>query len=215
MQQLINKIHHANCFDILAQLPSNSVDLILTDPPYLTTKFDYDLEATKTLDLSKWFAEIIRVAKPTTPILIFSSGKFTYKMVNLGWQYFRYELIWDKVNKITGVLDSNVRPLLNHEFVLYFSKRFVRGSNKDDGTGQLNVRKLDLANKTDASYLTYTNYNLIALVDYVKTNYPLLNEQANKLQEIIMNNQNISLIDANSMVYNNDIFIQNYLQKNN
>ncbi|TXH56060.1 MAG: site-specific DNA-methyltransferase [Bacteroidia bacterium] len=132
MQHLINKIHHANCFDVLAQIPDNSIDLVLTDPPYLTTKLEYDVLAAKTLDLNKWFAEIIRVAKPTAPILIFSSGKFTYKMVNIGWQYFRYELIWDKVNKVTGALDSNSRPLLNHEFVLYFSKNFVRGSNKSN-----------------------------------------------------------------------------------
>lgn len=101
-------------------------------PPYLITKLEYDVLAAKTLDLNKWFSEILRVAKPTAPILVFSSGKFTYKMVGMGWQYFRYELIWDKVNKITGTLDSNTRPLLNHEFILYFSKRFVRSGNKSD-----------------------------------------------------------------------------------
>lgn len=132
MKELINKIHHANCFDVLAQIPDSSIDLILTDPPYLTTKLKYDVLATKSLDLNKWFAEIIRVAKPTAPILIFSSSKFTYNMVNIGWQYFRYELIWDKVNKVTGALDSNSRPLLNHEFVLYFSKTFKRSSNKSN-----------------------------------------------------------------------------------
>ena len=132
MQHLINKIHHADCFDALAQIPTNSIDLILTDPPYLTTKLDYDIKAAKSLDLTKWFAEIIRVAKPNAPILVFASGKFTYKMVQIGWQYFRYELIWDKINKITGVLDANMRPLLNHEFILYFSKSFARGCNKNN-----------------------------------------------------------------------------------
>ena len=63
MQRLINKIHHANCFDVLAQIPDNSIDLVLTDPPYLTTKLEYDVLAAKTLDLNKWFAEIIRVAR--------------------------------------------------------------------------------------------------------------------------------------------------------
>ena len=132
MQHLINKIHHADCFDVLAQIPSNSIDLILTDPPYLTTKLDYDVKAAKSLDLTKWFAEIIRVAKPIAPILIFASGKFTYKLVNLGWQYFRYELIWDKVNKISGGMTSSTRPLLNHEFILYFSKTFVTASEKSN-----------------------------------------------------------------------------------
>lgn len=34
MENLINKIIHADCLDILKQLPDKSVDLVLTDPPY-------------------------------------------------------------------------------------------------------------------------------------------------------------------------------------
>ena len=30
----INKIHNLDCLDGLKQLPDNSVDLIVTDPPY-------------------------------------------------------------------------------------------------------------------------------------------------------------------------------------
>ncbi len=73
MQHLINKIHHDNCFNILAQIPDNSIDLVLTDPPYLSSKLDYDLLAAKTLDFNKWFAEIVRIAKPNAPILIFAN----------------------------------------------------------------------------------------------------------------------------------------------
>ena len=84
----------------------------------------------------------------------------------------------------------------------------------DDGTGKLVVRKLDLTSKTDENYLTYTNFNLIALIDYAKANYPLLDEQITQLQEIVMNNQKISLIDANQIIYDNEVFIENYLKKN-
>lgn len=126
MQELLNRIHNANCFDILKQLPDESVDLVLTDPPYMTTNLEYDKLAAKTLDFNDWKAEILRVAKPHTPILIFSSGKFTYFMVQLFKEYFRYELIWDKVNKTTGFASADWRPMLNHEMVLYFSKTFAR-----------------------------------------------------------------------------------------
>ncbi len=83
----------------------------------------------------------------------------------------------------------------------------------DDGAGKLVVRKLDLTNKIDESYLTYINFNLIALIDYAKQNYPILDKQISKLQEIVMSNQSISVIDANDLLYNNDTFIQNYLAK--
>lgn len=84
----------------------------------------------------------------------------------------------------------------------------------DDRNGNLLVRKLNLAHKTDESYLAYSNFNLIALIDYAKTNCPLLDRQISQLQEIVMNNQKISLIDANRIIYDNDVFIQNYLPVN-
>lgn len=126
MKELLNKIHHANCFEILEKLDDESVDLILTDPPYMTTNLEYDKKAAKSLDFKLWKTEILRVAKPHAPILIFSSGKFTYFMVDLFKEYFRYELVWDKVNKTTGFAAADMRPMLNHEMVLYFSKTFAR-----------------------------------------------------------------------------------------
>lgn len=83
----------------------------------------------------------------------------------------------------------------------------------DDGTGNLIVKKLDLLRKTDENYLTYTNFNLLALIKYAKQNYPMLDKQINELQEIVMNNQKISVIDANQIIYDNDVFTQNYLIK--
>lgn len=79
----------------------------------------------------------------------------------------------------------------------------------EDTSGKLNVKKLDLIAKTEENYLTYTNYNLIAIIDYAKKHYPLLNRQISQSEDIVMNNGNISLIDANSMLYNNEVFINN------
>lgn len=81
----------------------------------------------------------------------------------------------------------------------------------ENGKGQLLVRKLDLLKNTDEKYLSYINFNLIALIDYAKDNYPMLDKQVNQLQEIVMNDQKISVIDANDLLYNNELFVNNYL----
>jgi DNA modification methylase len=39
---MINKIHHADFFDILKQITDESVDLVLTDQPYNITNYEYD-----------------------------------------------------------------------------------------------------------------------------------------------------------------------------
>lgn len=40
---LLNKIHNIDCFEILAQLPDESIDAMIIDPPYNNTGLSYDL----------------------------------------------------------------------------------------------------------------------------------------------------------------------------
>lgn len=173
MNNLINKIHNINCFDALSQLADNSIDLILTDPPYMTTQLDYDIEAKNNFDLKLWFDEIIRVAKYNTPILIFASGKFTYQMVNIGKKYFRYELIWDKVNQTTGNLNANYMPLRGHEIILYFSKTFYRDYNNLDETKKPNTYNHGVLidkNNYKIKNSVFTIYGEKKRIKYIKLN---------------------------------------------
>ena len=34
MQDLINKITHGDCLEVMKTIPDKSIDLVLTDPPY-------------------------------------------------------------------------------------------------------------------------------------------------------------------------------------
>lgn len=189
MNELINKIHNINCFDILSKLPNNSIDLILTDPPYMITQLYYDLEAKNNFDLKLWFDEIIRVAKYNAPILIFASGKFTYKMMDIGKKYFRYELIWDKIDKVTNCLNANYMPLRNHEIILYFSKTFYRDCNNLDETKKSNTYNhgvlIDKNNYTlyDKCLTTYGKVKKIKYTKLNNTMYPKSILKYNKLNK--------------------------------
>ena len=33
-ENMVNKIINGNCYEIIKKIPDNSIDLILTDPPY-------------------------------------------------------------------------------------------------------------------------------------------------------------------------------------
>ena len=75
MEQYINKIIHADCMDILKQLPDKCIDLVLTDPPYGIARFGNRVELSNRIDssakINKWdkkptqelFNEIFRVSK--------------------------------------------------------------------------------------------------------------------------------------------------------
>lgn len=39
---MINQIIHGDCFDVLKDIPDNSIDAVITDPPYMTTDLNFD-----------------------------------------------------------------------------------------------------------------------------------------------------------------------------
>jgi site-specific DNA-methyltransferase (adenine-specific) len=104
---------------VLPTIPSRSVDLLLTDPPYATTGIKWD----KAVDLKSLWEEINRVCKPTAAMVVFASGKFVPVMINSNLSNYRYELIWEKFNAV-GHLDANRRPMRAHEQMLVFCRQW-------------------------------------------------------------------------------------------
>ncbi len=47
------KLYHANCLDILADLPKNSVDMIFADPPYLLSNDGFTVHAGRQVSVNK------------------------------------------------------------------------------------------------------------------------------------------------------------------
>lgn len=135
IEQYINKITNADCLDILKQLPDNSVDLVLTDPPYgidylsNRTENHKKIENDKYEDFSKlypiWIAEFKRILTDTgcccccccggggkTPV----SQEFTLEAIKQGFNLIQ-TVIWDKC---TIGLGWHYRP--SYETVIVLSK---------------------------------------------------------------------------------------------
>lgn len=71
----VNRILHGDCVQAMRQLPPESVDFVLTDPPYLVRYRSRDGRTVANDDNDRWlrpaFAEIFRVMKPGTFCLSF------------------------------------------------------------------------------------------------------------------------------------------------
>ena len=67
-----------DCLDLLRQMPDNSVDSVVTDPPYglsfMGKKWDYDVPATEV------WAECLRVLKPGGHLLAFAGTRTQHRM---------------------------------------------------------------------------------------------------------------------------------------
>jgi len=74
----INKIHQGDCLELLKQIPDNSIDLVVTDPPYNIGKDFANDNLTKEDFLiwcGKWIKELNRVVDVGGAIYL-----------SLGWQ---------------------------------------------------------------------------------------------------------------------------------
>lgn len=104
-----------DCLQLLPEIPDKSIDMILTDLPYGTTACKWD--AIIPFDLM--WKQYTRIIKDNCPIVLTASQPFTSKLILSNIDWFKYELIWDKmVGKNPGL--AKIRPLPAHESILVF-----------------------------------------------------------------------------------------------
>ncbi len=104
-----------DCLDLMQSIPSGSVDLVLTDPPYGTTACKWD--AVIPLDLM--WGEVRRTLKPNGAAVFTASQPFTSALVMSNVAEFHQSLTWRK-NKASGHLNAKRRHLTGHEDVIVF-----------------------------------------------------------------------------------------------
>lgn len=108
-------LRHGDCLELMRDIPDGSVDMILADPPYGTTRNKWD----SVIPLDKMWERFRRIAKRDAAICIFSQQPFTAELINSNRKDFRYEWIWQKP-QATGFLNANRMPMKSHENICVF-----------------------------------------------------------------------------------------------
>ena len=109
-----------DCLERMKEIPDGSVDLILADLPYGTTACKWDT----IIPFEPLWEQYKRVCKPNAAIVLTASQPFTSALVMSNIEMFKYCWVWDKVNRNTGSLTANSRPMRRHEDVcVFYSKQ--------------------------------------------------------------------------------------------
>lgn len=107
-----------DCLELMKDIPDGSIDMILCDLPYGTTKNKWD----SVIDLGQMWNQYKRIIKPNGCIALFAQNPFGAELICSNRKMFRYELIWEKT-PCTGFLNANRMPLRAHENILVFYKK--------------------------------------------------------------------------------------------
>ena len=129
-------IYNKDCLDVLKNMPDNSIDLIVTDPPYLTTSrgnsgnsggmlqkdinkkgkvFTYN-----NINCKEYAPEFYRLLKDGSHCYVMTNHINLIDMLNtftdVGFHFIK-SLIWNKGNKIMGQYYMS-----QYEYILFFRK---------------------------------------------------------------------------------------------
>jgi len=122
LQTLNGILYHGDCLRILAEFPEESVDLILTDPPYGTNYGK--VEGDESLETYLKFLKIsFRILKPDRFLITYCFPKFISEVIKTAEEAgFEYE--WIGFNYYPNMFKQKPQPLgyNRHEPFLIFSK---------------------------------------------------------------------------------------------
>ncbi len=111
------KLYNGDCLEVMKDIPDKSIDMILCDLPYGTTKNKWD----GIIPLDTLWKQYKRIIKDNGAIVLFSQMPFTAELVHSNLKLFKYEWVWKKESG-TGFLNAKKMPLKIHENILIFYK---------------------------------------------------------------------------------------------
>ena len=118
MQQSKINLLNGDCLELMKTIPDGSVDMVLTDPPYGTTRCKWD----SVIPFEPMWEHLKRVTKKSGAIVMMASQPFTSALVMSNVRMFKYEWAWQK-EAGTGLLNAKRQPLRDHEQVVVFYKK--------------------------------------------------------------------------------------------
>lgn len=137
------QLYLGDCLEVMKIIPDKSVDMILTDLPYGTTRCAWDV----IIPFDKLWNHYNRIVKDEGIIVLFGSQPFTTKLIFSNIENFRYEIIWQK-NNCSNFQLANVQPLKYHENICIFYNDIIQDCFSKiikENMKKLNLKQSDLS----------------------------------------------------------------------
>lgn len=186
------KLWKGDCLEEMKKIADNSIDMVLTDPPYGTTACRWDT----VIPFEPMWEQLKRITKDNGAICLFGSEPFSSHLRLSNLKMFKYDWIWHKNNK-TGHLNAKKRPLFNIELISVFQNKLnyhpqglrpynkiQRRSSNGDNYGKSGTHNFQRWTNYPTQYLSFKcvsktvhpTQKPVALLEYLIKTYTLENE---------------------------------------
>jgi site-specific DNA-methyltransferase (adenine-specific) len=131
-----------NCLQVMKTIEDNSIDAIITDPPYGTTSCKWD----SIIDLELMWIELNRIIKPTGAIVLFAQQPFSSVLIVSNIKKYRHKFVWQK-DKCANFMTAKAQPLKYTEDILVFCEYGFLQNQYKNTIGTYNPQMTYVENK--------------------------------------------------------------------
>ena len=107
-----------DCLEVMKTIETGSIDSIMTDPPYGTTRCKWD----SVIDFKPMWEQLNRIIKPNGATVLFGAEPFSSALRMSNIKNYKYDWTWQK-SKPTGHLNAKKQPLRQTEIISVFYKK--------------------------------------------------------------------------------------------
>lgn len=115
----INKIYNEDCLEGMKRIADGSIDMVLCDLPYGTTRCKWDT----IIPFEPLWEQYRRVIKPNGPIVLFCKQPFTSRLIFSNIKMFKYSLVWKKDNHDNPLMAKKRFLNITEDVALFYNKQ--------------------------------------------------------------------------------------------
>lgn len=164
----LNKIYNEDCLEGMSKIKDKSIDMILCDLPYGTTKCGWDI----LIPFDRLWNQYNRIIKDNGAVVLFGQEPFSSALRVSNIKEYKYDWYWRK-SKAQGFFNARKMPLKDVETISVFYKSLPTYSPQ--GVVEINkVIKNGNSKIVKGLHLSGQNGGAVKQTEYIQkyTNYP-------------------------------------------